>query len=203
MSDHNWEAFYSLKPGDTFVEVGAFYGDDVHNVFPKVGKQGRAVFVEPNPAACKIMGIIINEIGASNFKVINNPAWKEKCKIDFYNFGGTTSIVAPLAHREHWIKQGLTPTEVNAVTVDYIAEVLKINTIDLLVMDVEGVEFEVIQGCYNLLNCRQIKNMSICVYHKQETKDEVVSYLDRFSKWMYGISGPLPVLHARLLEEGR
>jgi len=206
MSDHNWEAHYKLKPGDTFVEVGAFYGDDVAWAFSRLGRRGTAIFIEPNPSACGIISTTIAELGAyGNFKVVNNPAWRTVEPLDFYNFGGTTSIVAPVSEREARARFEKCRTEMQAVTIDSIVKTYSLGKIDLICMDVEGVEMDVLNGCAESLGSRIIKNLSICVYHITGTEDVARGFLSKFGKWDFQVSGPphLHVLHANLLEEDK
>jgi FkbM family methyltransferase len=126
----------NLKTGDIFIDVGANIGYYTILASKRVGAGGKVFAVEPVPQTVKVLKFNIKLNGLRNVTVIDKAAWNSYCKlkmkIAFDEFGCAS-----------FFHNGV-EVDVNAIPLDgVLADVPKIK---LIKVDVEGAEYEVLQG---------------------------------------------------------
>jgi FkbM family methyltransferase len=133
-----------LKPGDTFVDVGANIGEFSLHAAERVGPTGRVLAIEPNPAVVKELRIILARRGIANVEVVPVAigeevgtatlyVFKHHARSSLYRDGRANRYTAQNANRERAV----------TVTVEPLALVLAtlgITRVDALKIDVEGYE---------------------------------------------------------------
>ena len=126
----------NLKPGDIFIDVGANIGYYTILASKHVGATGKVFAVEPVPQTVEVLKFNIKLNGLRNVTVIDKAAWNSYCKlkmkIAFGEFGCAS-----------FFRNGV-EVDVSAIPLDgVLADVPKIK---LIKVDVEGAEYEVLQG---------------------------------------------------------
>jgi FkbM family methyltransferase len=136
--EQRFEAFDKILEDDVVMDVGASIGDTTVP-FALKARRGFVYAVEPEPV--NIRYLKLNTQNFSNVEVIGKAAWKEKGKIRLY-VGETVT--------GHSLVMGNgSSIEVEADTIDNMAE--NFMPIDILKVDVQGVELEVLDGATETL----------------------------------------------------
>lgn len=129
--------------GETYVEVGANYGDFSLQLSKKVGDQGKVYALEPGYKVyqCLNMSVNLNEI--TNIVTENLAVLDEEQVITFFEDDGN-SLVSTISKNDGNQK-------VNATTLDkYFSG--RETSLDLLRIDAEGSECKIIKGAENIIN---------------------------------------------------
>jgi len=126
----------NLKPGDVFVDVGANIGYYTILASKLVGAGGKVFAVEPVPQTVEVLKFNIKLNGLRNVTVIDKAAWNSCCKlkmkIAFGEFGCAS-----------FFRNGV---EVDVDTIPLDDVLVNVPKIKLIKIDVEGAEYEVLQG---------------------------------------------------------
>ncbi len=137
-----------LNPGDHFVDVGAHYGYFTLLGAALVGEKGKVVAIE---AAPKTFNIIEQNTRDQKHVAVLQYALSDQAKaIDFYEFPNLYSEFNSLDksqfEEEEWFdKMQPTKVQVPGETLDNILKQRQINP-QLIKIDVEGAEYQVLQG---------------------------------------------------------
>jgi FkbM family methyltransferase len=136
-----------LKPGDTFIDVGANIG--LMSLFAAscIGPSGKILSLEPNPNTASILRRNRELNKFSSMNIIETAIGSEEgfAKIfpnNHINRGGASLI------RSGKGEQGI---EIKVQTLDYFIGDLNLNPV-LVKIDVEGFELEVLKGSKSLIN---------------------------------------------------
>ena len=132
-----------IKPGDVVVECGGHHGAGSILLSRWVGETGRVVVIEPMQANLVILKKNLALNGIANVTLIEKAAGSECGLVDMKV--DSNSAVLP--------GSGGNTVQVEAVTVDSVAESLGI-TPTLLKIDVEGFEYNLLEGCARVLASR-------------------------------------------------
>jgi FkbM family methyltransferase len=185
----------NIKEGDTYVEVGANYGDFLVAISEKIGKTGKAYGFEPSPTVFPFLAASIAANGRDNVVLEEKAASVADGELVFIvrdeiDAGGSLgSTVEPTINAGHFndVKDntGLNSLEVRvpAVSLDtYFAE----NDIipNLVRLDAEGSECQVIKGMKNTLKSNINLSLSVEIqppllehFETPESLDECYSLL--------------------------
>ncbi len=182
-----------LKPGDTFIDVGANIGNLTALGAGLVGKNGEVHSFEPIPLYFQKLRELAEKNPAYKI-IINNCALGEKTgvsKIDFTkppHIGGSTLNLNTLG--EH------IPRETIEVPIkrldDYIKE-RNLKKISLIKIDVEGFEFPVLKGLENYFKTIQDRPVIVCeivptAYPASgKSRLQLVEYMKSYGYWAYNI----------------
>jgi len=130
-------------PGGTAIDAGAFIGRHALAYARAVGSGGRVVAVEPLPGNFRLLEHNVRRNGYAQVTCVRCALGAAEGEIDlaYDRETSTASAVRPLP-RHLWV--GLR-------TLDSLAAEWGINRIDLLKIDVEGAEYDVLQGAQQLL----------------------------------------------------
>ncbi len=166
-SEHDWEKYYKLKPGDVFVEAGAFRGSYAELASKKVGPTGRVILIEPSPSNFPALQGLVQSRGLTNVTLINKAVANKKGKRKLYVYYGSArhGIVMEGLPKTVWEEAEEVFVMVEADTLDNMMDELGITHIDLLGADVEAAEAELIEGANRLLSEKRIHNVAIAAYH--------------------------------------
>jgi len=136
-----------LKPGDTYVDVGANIGIFVVPVAKKLSPSGLVLAIEPSPGIFPYLRANIEKNGVSRVHLRQCAAYDSEIQdLDFYeappeHFG--MGSLAPQFNRK--------PVSVDARTLDDILIEENIHHVNVLKVDVEGFESAVFRGAKKLL----------------------------------------------------
>jgi len=140
---------YSLvSPGNTILDIGANIGVTTLNFAKIVGVSGKVYSFEPDPVNLislqkniklnSFNNIILNKIG------LGNNTGKFKIHTMDVNNKGMNRIIEITDNNE-------IGHEINVTTIDTYVTENKLQKIDVIKIDVEGFEYNVLQGAYNTL----------------------------------------------------
>jgi len=129
-----------VKPGDVFVDVGAFFGFYSMAVGKRVGPQGRVYAFEPDPGNCYFLE---EHIRLNHLEAVVTPETKAVS-----SQSGFASFVTGRGPESRLATGGPVKNNVEVVTLD---DFIKVGKVDILKIDVEGFEQAVLAGAKNLL----------------------------------------------------
>jgi FkbM family methyltransferase len=132
----------SPKPGDVFIDVGAYIGWYTIQAARDVGPSGRVVAMEPDPSNRRQLEVNLSLNDVSNCTVVPLAVWSEAGDI------GWQSNDVPV-----WSKVGTaqTASTVRSATVDSLASDLALPDVRWIKMDIEGAEIQALQGAEQVL----------------------------------------------------
>jgi FkbM family methyltransferase len=126
-----------LKLGDVFVDVGAHVGKYSFYAARLVGNSGTVVAIEPNSIN---MANLKKGLGLNGFT--NVVAVQKACS----NYAGEGFLKEYELLAKHELVQKNTGVRVDVDTLDNILQSLRIRTVTMVKIDVNGREYEVLQG---------------------------------------------------------
>ena len=150
----------SLRPGMTFVDVGANVGYYTAVAANIVGKSGRVYAFEPSPYAFGKLRSMVERSRFSHVTATQCGLSDAPGKVNLY-LGRDSHNHTPtmIAH------ENTDATAVSVDTLDNMSDVLGIDRIDLLKIDVEGYEARVLAGASRLLGARRIRAI-LCEFNE-------------------------------------
>lgn len=160
-----------LKPGMTFVDVGANVGYYSFIASSLVGKHGYVFSFEPSEIAYKsfIDNIVRNRIGNIHPRCI--ALGSEEGKMELFSADGlpdnTYNIHSPSfldRKDQHYLKEGKIGVNMGVkqvTTLDIFCKDFALDHIDFIKIDVEGMEFSVLKGMKSLLDNKRVDYIMI------------------------------------------
>jgi len=153
-----------LQQGDVFVDVGAHIGKYTIVAAAKVGDKGKVISVEPFPPNFALLkeNVLLNRLG--NVEVINVAAWNSSNQLRFF-------VGASSAHGGAYFNYDLNSITVKAEKIDRIVADAELSHVDWIKIDVEGAEYEVLQGLEKTLD-KFKPRLIVEVWQKNQNKVE-------------------------------
>lgn len=132
----------SPKPGDVFLDVGAYIGWYSIQAARAVGPTGRVIAMEPDASNRRQLETNLSLNNVSNSTVVPLAAWSNSGEI------GWQSNDVPV-----WSKVGQKQNGfmVGSETIDALTAKLGLNDVKWIKMDIEGAEIEALQGAIQVL----------------------------------------------------
>lgn len=155
------------KPGDVFLDVGAYIGWFTIQAAKAVGPSGKVVALEPDTYNRGQLEENLALNGLSSCTVVPVAAWFEAAEI------GWRADDVPVWSKVDRASHG---GSVRAVTIDSLVDDLGLAKVDWIKMDIEGAEVEALQGAQKTL-ARFRPDLFIEVH---ETLDTVSRFLEKF-----------------------
>jgi FkbM family methyltransferase len=197
-----------LRPGMTFVDVGANWGYFTLVGAHLVGPSGRVLSVEADPRACRALRANAEKNALTTVQVLNIAAsdaagrlWfqeYERDARDSGNFGVAQSTL---------IVEGGRRIEVEARPLDDVLDESDVDRVHVLKMDIEGGEARAIAGLERALSAHRIDNISIELhpYHLRDlgtSIGEVIRVLrsHRYTPWLidHSVNARLGSVHKQV-----
>lgn len=188
-----------LRPGMTFIDVGA--NDGLYTLFAsrQVGPTGRVLALEPSSREFARLerNLLLNNI--------TNVSGLQIAASDREGFG--TLRIAGFGHEglntlggfAYSVEQDGTE-EIQLVALDNIVERYKLERIDVMKMDTEGGELKVLQGACSILTVHKplilLEILDAALWYQDASREAVLSFLQSFGYrfLVFGPSGrPEPV----------
>lgn len=153
--DGFWESWLSqqlariIKKGDVCIDIGANMGYYSLLMAELTGNTGRTIAIEPNPHICNLLRRS-QGMHTQRFSVVEAAISNKKGKAvlsipDAYP--GSATITTP--HPDQWGSKS--KIKVNMLTLDELVLQLGLQKVDVIKMDVEGVEPEVFEGMQGVI----------------------------------------------------
>ena len=143
---------FTPKEGDVVIDIGAHIGRYTIIGSKRVGANGKVVAIEANPSNFEMLNRNIKLNQLTNIISLNNAVYSKETKIKLYlpgeELGHTiyNTVMSDRAKNEDKF------VEVSANTLDYFLQLKGITDVNWIKIDVEGAEFEVLQGATNVLS---------------------------------------------------
>ncbi len=149
MEETGW-VYRHLKPGMTFVDVGANVGYWTALASSLVGEKGRVIAFEPSPYAFQRLEALVADNRLANVEIANVGLSASPGETTLYigAWGNHTPTMVP--------HESETTVAAHVETLDRMAELRNLEHIDLLKIDVEGFEHHVLLGASRLLSERRV-----------------------------------------------
>lgn len=187
-----------IGKGSTVVDVGANIGFFTLLAARLVGEKGIVLSFEPEPASFSLLTKSVERNNFDNVKLF------QRC---ISNLDGQRQLHLSVTHNKglHSIATDLggPSIPVQSVRLDTVASGLRIGSIDLLKIDVEGAEPEVLEGAERLLSESRVRNI-IMEWDHPETwarRNDILEMI--FSRFdVYEFARSFPFLPGRKLESG-
>lgn len=165
-----------FKPNrdDVVVDVGSHVGKYSLVASKLVGNSGKVIAIEAEPENYKALLRNISINSFTNITPLNLAAFNKNSKINLYidELDNQNSLKAN-------IKRGRS-VEVEARTIDSIANEYNISKIDFLKIDVEGAEVEVLEGMEHIL--RNSPDLKVLIETSEKNKPFVDNFLNKFHR---------------------
>lgn len=154
--DGYWESWITqclariIQPGSVCIDVGANFGYYTLMMSELCGKEGRTIAVEPNPELCKCLKLT-QCVHGWPFEIIDVALSDKKGNATLIipdNYPGNASITSA-----HPLLNGkASKIKVKTLTVDELVQQLNLPKVDVIKIDVEGVEPLVFEGMKNTIS---------------------------------------------------
>lgn len=157
-----------LKLGDVFVDVGGHVGKYSFYAATQVGDSGLVIAIEPHPQNIANLkkGIELN--GFKNVKIV-----EKACS----NRRGKAFLLEYELSAKHEISDKPTKMMVEIDTLDHILQSFHIKKVNMVKIDVNGHEYQVIEGARNMLKNH---HPAILMEVMLENEQKVLGYLEKF-----------------------
>jgi FkbM family methyltransferase len=180
-----------IREDDVVFDCGGYVG--LFSLWALKKKASKVIIFEPLEKNYKCISRNLHDyINAGKVILIKAGVWSSKGCLEFYEdeagSGSTFLInsVDPMVKKDvtdkKWIKK--THSSMQVVTIDGIAEELKIPSVDLIKMDVEGAESEAVLGAKNTL-IKYSPNLALCTYHQSNHGEILYKSVNEINP-MYG-----------------
>jgi FkbM family methyltransferase len=140
------------REGDVVVDVGAHIGRYTIVASKRVGPTGKVIAIEADPSNYEMLNRNIELNQLANVTTLNYAVFSKKAKIKLYlPAGDIFTKYNTVMSNWIWVKPEDKFVEVNANTLDNLLQQIGIKQVNWIKIDVEGAEFEVLNGANNLL----------------------------------------------------
>jgi len=170
----------NIKKGDIFIDVGANIGEYSLIAAKKVGSNGKVFAIEPLKENTNWLkkNFLLNNF--NNYEILENAIGNKSRKMSLYRKNSEIGygFLDPVVGK----KQMLETIKIDVKSIDDILNLKNIEKVNMLKIDVEGYEYEVLQGCKNSFKQKKIEKI-ICEIHldylreKGINKNKIYSYL--------------------------
>jgi len=138
------------RPGDTVIDAGAYWGDSARRFAWQQRGRGKIVALEPSPnnykrlARQRLVGLVPMCLGA----------WNVNDVLSFDDNGGSSKISSKGS------------TTIHVAPIDWIADELALEQVDVIKLDVEGAEREALAGASETID-RFRPKILLSIYHRR------------------------------------
>jgi len=149
----------------TFTDVGAHIGIytlSAHQIMRRRSEHFRIVAVEPHPVSYSVLERKIK--GLTNVVLLKEAVYVEDGETTFYL--GSLHRSSSITPTEHHVRAGLVSGEIiniKTVRIDFLIRRLKLERVDLLMMDIEGAEYSILTD--PTLNLSVVENTIMEVHY--------------------------------------
>lgn len=156
------EMYYKVKNGDNIAEMGAYMGFYTLYLSEKVGNDGHIIAIEPIPDNVKYLRKNIEANNIKNVTIVPKGVWKEKSVMTFSRkVGDNQSASVELNYNNN------TTFDVNVDSLDNILTDNKMERINFMLIQLNGVEPEALMG----LSRYKPQNFAIAARYSKENEN--------------------------------
>lgn len=154
------------RPGDVFLDVGAYIGWYTIQAAKATGSSGRVIALEPDAYNRRQLEENLALNGLAGCAVIPVAAWREAAELGWHS--GDVPVWSKVDRESH-------ARPVRAVTIDSLASDLGLASVNWIKMDIEGAEIEALQGAEKTLE----RFRPILFIEIHETLEAVSRFLEK------------------------
>lgn len=166
----------NLEPGDCFCDVGAHTGFFSLIAARLVGEKGLVVPLEGDPENAALLHANAARNNMPQVKLIEAAAWSSSGQLRFEQANAASNRTE--GHVAAGGGAGARAITVAAVTLDGLFFHQQLRGPQLVKIDVEGAEWEVLQGAQRLL--RELRPQVVCEVHDPGRIGEIRAFLGKF-----------------------
>ena len=156
------EIFYTPKKGDVVAEMGAYMGYYTLYLSQLVGEKGRIIAIEPMPDNLEFLKNNIEKNNIKNVTIVPKGVWNEAGELTFYKNKDDNQSGSLLLKNNNKDK-----IEIPVDSLDNILDKARVNDVDFMIIQLNGVEYEALQGLTKI----RPKNLAIAArYDKDHIK---------------------------------
>jgi FkbM family methyltransferase len=148
-----------VKEGDVVLDCGGCWGDTALYFASLAGPRGQIISFEFLPENLQVFtkNLELNPQIASSIEIVTKPVWNSSGVSMNFSSSGPASRVTPGAASNSHV----------SVSIDDELRKRNLEHLDFIKMDIEGSEFEALQGAIETLR-RYKPDLALCVYHSRE-----------------------------------
>jgi FkbM family methyltransferase len=135
-----------LRPGQTFVDVGANSGWYTLLAANAVGPTGRVIAIEASPTTFDQLKDNIDNNGLRNVRLVNEAVWSSQSLLPLFQGPPSHSVISTVMSSFAERRRCAAAGQIRARPLSEILDASEIATLRILKIDVEGAEQEVIRG---------------------------------------------------------
>ncbi|SRR6056297_2196355 len=138
------EMYYKIKPGDNVAEMGSYMGYYTIYLSERIGKDGKIIAIEPMPDNLKILKKNIIENNLQNVIIVPKGVWKERDEMIFHRKKGD--------YQSGSVQLNYNNNDTLKIPVDTLDNILKeqkVKQINFMLIQLNGVEPEALEGLQN------------------------------------------------------
>lgn len=165
-----------LRPGDCYYDVGAHTGFFSLIASRFVGPLGRIVAFEPDPENTKALKANIAKNGLRQVTIIEAAVWSSASDVTFERASNASNRTQ--GHISPGSVTGLERISVPAIRLDDFVRGEECPAPSLIKMDIEGAEWEALQGARRLLT--ETRPKLLCEVHDPTQIGQIREYLEEF-----------------------
>lgn len=165
------DIYIKVEKGDTVIDGGGCYGDTALYFSFLAGQTGKVFSFEFIPSNINLFkqNTNLNPSICSNISLVPFPLWDKSDVNIYYKDNGPGSIVNLDGNFDF---EGITQT----ISLDDYVEKYNIEKIDFIKLDIEGAEFNALQGAKSLI-IRDRPKLAVALYHSVEDFDRIPRFL--------------------------
>lgn len=156
-----------LRPGDTFIDVGANVGMHTLLAADLVGESGKVIAVEPGENALPELRAAVE--GKSNVEIVDRPLWSHPKNVTFHlcadGSGGNAIWDPGKFPTNHATRAAPQSKKMRATCLDAIGAALQVAP-RLIKIDTEGTEQRILEGAADLLSRSDKPPFIVAEFHE-------------------------------------
>jgi FkbM family methyltransferase len=168
-----YDRFWDVQQGFKVLDVGAYIGVYTLKAAKKAGCQGRVISVEPEEENFRFLQKNIQINGFNNVIPV-------RAALSDFEGNGSLYLSARGSGEHSMLSKSKKEIKVPVYTVDALMRKLRIDSLDVMKIDVEGAEIQVLKGSNQMLREGRIHRIAIAAYHYPDECREVVDFLTAF-----------------------
>jgi len=182
-----------LKKGDVVFDIGA-YVDGWYTILPAriIGNSGHIYSFEPHPVFFKRLKDNVTMNNLKNVTLVEKGMYDKSQKVSFFASAGCSSVIQEHAESYNGRAEKMT---IQTTTIDTFIEKNKLKKVDLIKIDVEGIEMKVLKGGEKMFK-KMYPDILLEIVDKQlklggSNKETVLSFLKKlgYTGYVFTIEG--------------
>lgn len=155
---------YLPKPGESFVDVGAYIGMGTIRMSKEIGANAKIIAIEADSDSLELLESNILRNNLSNVTIVPKGVWSRECISDFHKAGAqANSLIDNIVNSKDVVP-------IKTTTLDTIIQNSDVGCVDIISITINGAEVEAVEGMKETLKrCNAIR-LSIAGWYKRGNK---------------------------------